>query len=324
MKYFKYLLSCFAIVCLFSVVASGYDSHVKVFYISGKAEVRTGDEDKWIEAQTGMVLRSGDGIKTYKESYVDIAFDRSKKNVVRINSNTHVVLKLAKEEKIELIDGEVFSTINDLPRGSSFMLRTPTAVCGARGTDWLTRGNKEKTVVEAYKDNVSIRGIDEKGRVMEGKETAFEGRKIMVERFQEPSTPERIPEKNFDRWRSFRKDLSAQGAQIGSRVTGRKTTREYKQGTQGSAGKGTLSDKDYSLQSGSIVGERSGRVEGVSKKLESVEKIAERTQGSGGGGESSGSTSLTGRRRPGLEKVIQRTNRDSTTASDSGGGGGGY
>jgi len=212
MKYFKYFLFCFTIVCLFSVVAYGYDSYVKVFSISGKAEVRTGDEDKWIEAQTGMTLHSGDGIKTYKDSYIDLAFDRGKKNAVRINSNTHVVLKLGKEEKMELIDGEVFSTINDLPRGSSFMLRTPTAVCGARGTDWLTKADKEKTVVEAYKDNVFARGIDKMGRPMEGREIIKHGFKSKIVRFKKPSKPTKIPEKDLKHGKSLRKSLSKQGA----------------------------------------------------------------------------------------------------------------
>jgi len=211
----------FAITVLFTLVlASGFvfaesGSSVKTFNVSGKAEYLKKNTTDWAALSTGMLLYSGDSIKTHEKSGVEIAFDKRKKNVVQISADSHVVLKLTKEEKIELVDGEIFALIKSIPRGSKFEVRTPAAVCGARGTGFGAKTGKNKTVVSSYEHDSYAKGIGKDGKIMEDNLTVKQGFKTIVKKFQKPSKPSKIGSWNYGKWHSWKDNLD-------DRIKGRK------------------------------------------------------------------------------------------------------
>ncbi len=121
-------------------------SSVLVFNISGTVKVLPSGHTVWKDAREGMTLRTGDSIRTNELSSAELAFNDKKSNVVKVQPDTFVVLKLKDGEKIELIDGTVLSSLADLPRGSEFEIRTPNATCGARGTRYKVTSRKQKSL----------------------------------------------------------------------------------------------------------------------------------------------------------------------------------
>jgi hypothetical protein len=154
-------------------------------------------------AEEGMLLSSGDTIKTGAGSYAELAFDDEDKNVVRVEEGSTSVVLLKEDQKIELLEGEVFSVIRGLPPGRSFEVVTPTAVAGARGTEWVTRYANEATEVEAYDDEPFVKMIDAKGNM--GEETRVKpGFATHVARFRPPTAPVQIPAARQQRWQNMR------------------------------------------------------------------------------------------------------------------------
>jgi hypothetical protein len=191
-----------------SLVKAESGPYVRVIKSRGKAELLRSGETAWKSVKKGARLYSGDSLKTSRNSSVEIGFDRGKKNIANIRPGSHVVLKLEASEKIKLIDGEVFLLVRGLPRGSGFEVRTPTAVCGARGTGWGARGDKNKTVTSAYEEKIYVRGIKKDGRVAEDEVIVPEGHESVISRFGRPSRPSRISEKNYGKWDKWRGNVA--------------------------------------------------------------------------------------------------------------------
>ena len=205
MRHLKLAIGCVLIVFLaLSLTAATPKTSVEVIYVVGRAEFLSREDSDWKEAKVGRSLFSGDSIKTYKDSSVEISFDGRKENVVSINPNSHVVLKLFEQEKIELIDGEVFALITQLPYGSTFEIRTPTAVCGARGTGWGANANKSRTIVSGYENDSYAKGVDKNGNIMEDNLTVTQGFWTMVTLFGKPSKLSKISDKDYKKWNKWK------------------------------------------------------------------------------------------------------------------------
>lgn len=202
MKYFKFTLAVLLLSMALSTAA--YGLHATVIKKKGSAEFLKSGEGTWQEVKKGLRLYSGDSVKTGESSSVDVAFDSSKNNLVSIRPRTHVVLKITESEKIELIDGEVFALVKRLPPGSSFEVRTPTAVCGARGTGWGAETNKDISTVSSYEDTAYARGVKKNGMAMEGETDIPEGYESTVRKLAKPSPAGRISEEKYGKWDKWR------------------------------------------------------------------------------------------------------------------------
>jgi hypothetical protein len=192
---------------------------VTVYNVSGKVDYLPSGNVNWRPVKLGTELYSGDSIKTHRKATLEIAFDDRRKNIVRIHPNTHVVISLKGNEKIELIDGEVFLLVQKLPWGSKFEIRTPTAICGARGTGSGTKANKSKTIISAYEHTSYAKGMNPDGTPMDDETPVNEGYKTVVKKFQKPSKLQKLGDKENDRWNKW-KDAFFE------RTRGRKKVRE--------------------------------------------------------------------------------------------------
>jgi len=179
------------------------ESRVKVIGTSGDAEFQKSGEREWKKVSKKIYLHSGDSVKTYEDSSVDLAFDTMKERIVGIASNSHVVIKLVGNEKIKLLDGEVYALIKKLPAGSSFEIRTPTAVCGARGTGWGAKGNKNSSTISSYEDSSYVSGLKKDGS--KTKETTVpEKYETTVGRFMKLSPFRKISDEKYGKWDTWR------------------------------------------------------------------------------------------------------------------------
>ncbi len=181
--FYVFLICSIACCSIESPVIISYAGDVKVFP-SGKTDA--------ILCKPGMVINEGTVIVTGEESYLEIAFDKGKKNIVKIKENSEVVIKLDGSEKIELIDGKVFAFLKEIKKGETFRIKTPSAVCGARGTGWMTYHSGLFTEVAVFDSSVFVRGLNKDGSVMEEEfwvETGFERK---TERFKSPGEVKKV------------------------------------------------------------------------------------------------------------------------------------
>jgi len=187
-------LCAVSVICMTALVSAAAEPVVVVSY-AGSVEVLFPTAAGPVACKPGMVLQEGSRITTGDESYIEIAFNRLKSNVVRVMENSNVIVKLDGADKIVLVDGEVFTMIRDFKKGEVFQVRTPCAVCGARGTGWSTRTDKDiVTDVAVFDDKVFVRGIKKDGSVMEKEFWIEEGFLRKIKKIELPGKLEKMSE----------------------------------------------------------------------------------------------------------------------------------
>lgn len=181
MKKIIILLFCASLLTAGSAFASS--ESVTVVSYAGDVKITPSGKDEPLECKPDMILKEGTHISTGEESYLEVAFNRSKTNVVKIKENSKVVLKLEGDEKIELIDGAVYTMLKDLKKGETFQVRTPCAVCGARGTGWATGTDGNSTNIGVFDKKVFVRGLKKDGSVREKVSWVSEGFEFNIKKF---------------------------------------------------------------------------------------------------------------------------------------------
>jgi len=179
----------------------------EVLFISGEVEVKMADEASYIEAEEGLYLQAGDEIKTASNSYVELGFDEDEANIVRLDADTYATLILQNGEQLNLLRGKAFATIDSIPAGSSFEIRTPTAVVGVRGTDWLTTVEEDITDIEVYDGSPYLKSMKEDGTFREEETIVSAGYKVRIERFQPPMKPQKLSSQRLKQWKDKRTDI---------------------------------------------------------------------------------------------------------------------
>jgi hypothetical protein len=94
-----------------------------------------------------------------------------------------------------------------LPEDSTFEVRTPTGVSGARGTGWRSATDGQRSSFEAYDNTIYVKGLNPDGSVMEEETDVDMGYKTTVERFEKPGRIEKLTEREMERWNSWRDDV---------------------------------------------------------------------------------------------------------------------
>lgn len=197
MKRLSVFIICACVFICAGLSASAIAETVIVMSYAGKVKITPAGKAKEILPSPNMVLKAGDRIKTGRESYMEIAFERKRENIVRIEEKSDVIIKLEGDEKIELIDGEIYTVLKGLKRGEEFQVRTPCAVCGARGTGWNTKTTAKKTDVAVFDDKIFVRGIKPDGSVMEEKYWVNEGFERRIKKFEKPEKMTKMSEKKL-------------------------------------------------------------------------------------------------------------------------------
>lgn len=206
MKKYFFVMS-FLCLGLCNFVLQSYAQQVEVTHCSGKVEVLLEGADEYTDAQDNMVLSAGDIIKTASGAAVELSFNEVNTNLVRLDENTSVNISLSGDEKLEMTQGEVFSSISELPSGSAFEIRTPTAVSGARGTDWITKVTEEGTDVEALESVPYVKHFESSGNLSKQAVTIAAGQMTTVRKFQKPMMLRPIADSRRQKWQMVKKEV---------------------------------------------------------------------------------------------------------------------
>lgn len=179
---------------------------VEILTMSGQVEVSRKAQD-FVLAEEGAILEAGDSIRTKESSSVEISFDPDDKNISKIGEKSLVLLLLKDAEKLELMDGDIFSTLNDLPKGSSFEIRTPSALAGVRGTDWRVQATSDTTVVETLNNNAFVRNINRDGSLSSQETIIPAGFANDVKKFEAPRAVRRMSGEQMKKMDTMKADV---------------------------------------------------------------------------------------------------------------------
>ncbi|MBF0620158.1 MAG: FecR domain-containing protein, partial [Candidatus Omnitrophica bacterium] len=110
----------------------------------------------------GMVLNPRDKIKTGPGAFIEVAYDDTLKDVIRIGGRSKAVLESAMIEKqtsIFLEQGNILLKLEKLEKGSTFKVRTPTAIAGVRGTSFGVRLRGKEAIISDYDSRIFVKGL---------------------------------------------------------------------------------------------------------------------------------------------------------------------
>ena len=184
---------------------------IEVTALSGDVEVLLKDAQEYAAAEEGILLEAGDLIKTGSGACAELSFNEDNSNLARLSEETNVTALFQGDEKIELTEGEVFTTVSQLSSGSAFEIRTPTAVSGARGTDWVTKVTEEGTEVEAVDSSPYVKHFEAKGTISKEETPIPPGQMTTVRNFQRPMPPKPMRQERRQKWQEMKPLLREHG-----------------------------------------------------------------------------------------------------------------
>jgi len=128
----------FVLFLLVSMSAYAQDSSLNVTEITGKVLVKIYPSTEWIEAKAGQVIKQKDAVKTDLGGKALLEF--SDKSSIMLKPKTEITVSelvwdnATRKADINMTSGELKTVLTKVSTPSDFKVRTPTAICGARGT----------------------------------------------------------------------------------------------------------------------------------------------------------------------------------------------
>lgn len=154
MRAFSSLLILLSLTCAYRPSAEARKSML-VVYATGSVFVKPEGKEE-VPARAGMILHANDGIRT-EDGTVDL--QSSKRAAVRVREFTEVVVAdiQANTARFSLRKGALLAKVPKENKDDSFIVRTPTAVAGVRGTVFsVTVGDNDRSQVRVLEGAVSL------------------------------------------------------------------------------------------------------------------------------------------------------------------------
>jgi hypothetical protein len=196
----------------FAVIMAGHLTvrAAEVVFVQGSVQVQSAQDSAWRAVEKGMQVNIGDMIRTARNSAAEITLDAEKKNTVRIEQKTQVILNSATADTMDRLDlakGKVYANLEGIKSGLTFEVNTPSAVAGVRGSALSVYVERDSDEVTALKDTVFIKAFDA-DKQMISETTLPEGFKTFIERFDEPSAFMEVSTREFRNFDNKMEDLS--------------------------------------------------------------------------------------------------------------------
>jgi len=200
----KYLLvSILALGAMFYQTKAWGNQMYGVFMVSkGSVKVESAKAGT-SDAKVGVKVFEGDTIITGADSRAKIVM--SDRNVINVNPDTKV--QIAKYEndaatgkknvEMNLIQGKVRNNVEQTYDGekSKFLIKTPTAVAGVRGTQFLAGFNPstQMTFIVTFKGAVTVASVNAQGRVVGTPVLVKKGEMTTASNGAAPEPPKAMP-----------------------------------------------------------------------------------------------------------------------------------
>ncbi|MBU1037445.1 MAG: FecR family protein [Candidatus Omnitrophica bacterium] len=186
-----------------------YDQANKVFMVKGDVKIRRAENPSSLQdMKVSAILKKGDILETSKDSAVEIVIGENVDKAIKLGENSRLEFQDINPAHLNLSRGKVRVTLKKLEPKSSFTVKTPTAISGARATAWSAEVIGNKTKICVFESDVLVRGIDAAGKPNTKKYITGEGTELEVERGKPVSAAKKISEIDMQDWQYWDKNIS--------------------------------------------------------------------------------------------------------------------
>ena len=213
-----------ALAVMLSISFSALSDAAEITYIKGGVQVQVSGQQTWKRAEVGMKVDLGDSVRTALWSKADIALDTAKKNLLRLEGQTLVVLNSSipgEVNRFDLSHGKVYANIAEAKAGLTYEVSTPSAVAGVRGTGLSVESDNKGDEVSTYEKSVGVKSFDKSKKVV-SEIVVPEGFKTMVKRHGKASALIQLTTREMQRWRDMKKDSTRRTKQTRQRGQAKK------------------------------------------------------------------------------------------------------
>ncbi|MFH1798928.1 MAG: FecR domain-containing protein [Candidatus Omnitrophota bacterium] len=168
--------------------------HAMVFSVNGSVKVVPYGSNVGVKCSKGMLLHAGDWVKTAPNSSVTVAFDKAAENVITIEEDSLIVIKLDGYFKVQLLRGEIYAILENVGKDETFRVLTPSVVTESLNSGWGAASDGSYTNVVVFDNRVYVCGINETGTADDKKYWIEEGFQRKTITFEDPGKVESAPE----------------------------------------------------------------------------------------------------------------------------------
>ena len=215
----KILIAAFLLFCIFlfvSIIISFpkekvvLDQANKVFIVKGDVKIKKAIRAtaQWQKMETSTVLEKGDVVESAEGSSVDIIIGRDNNKAVKIEEKSRVEFNEINPTDLNFSRGKILVALKKLEHKSSFTVKTPTAICGARGTAWSVEAGENKTKICVFESSIYAREVDVSGRPGMKKHTLSEGTQRTLLKNKPISEVQKIGENDLLDWKYWNKNVT--------------------------------------------------------------------------------------------------------------------
>ncbi len=198
----------FAWKTFFPKEEAALDQTNNTFVVKGDVNVRkAGADAPWQKMTPSTVLEKGDIVETGKDSAVTVVIGANTEKTVRVGEKSRVEFQGVNPTKLNIPEGKLLVALKKLEPKSSFVVKTPTAICGARGTAWLEEVSPEKTRVSVFESEIFARELNAKGEPKSGEHIINIGIQRILERGKPISEAEPVWESDLAEWKYWDKSV---------------------------------------------------------------------------------------------------------------------
>lgn len=199
----------YSVVILFMslIMSSAFGAALSGTIMVSKGIVKVKSGASTIDAKIGAKVQEGDLISTGADSRAKIVM--SDRNVINLNPDTELKITTyqndpvsgTKNVELNLLNGKVRNNIEQNYDGakSKFLIKTPTAVAGVRGTQFLTGYDKLSGISSfvTFKGSVQVASVSLNGEVFGRAVDVKKGETSKVESEKSPEPPRAIPKQEM-------------------------------------------------------------------------------------------------------------------------------
>lgn len=184
------------------------DQANRTYLVHGDVKIKKADSGSaWQKMDTSTVLEKGDSIETGQNSSADIVIGTDNDKLIKLGQKTKIEVEGVNPTRINMPEGKIIVSVKKIGHGSSFVVKTPTAICGARGTAWSEEADMAKTKISVFENDVFMNKIDINGRIKGRESIAKEGTERIILRDMPISAPGLISLEDAQDWLHWSKNI---------------------------------------------------------------------------------------------------------------------
>lgn len=130
--------------------------------ISGAVFLKTKATGKWAPTEKGAAVEAGDRVKTGEDGRALLKLSDGSKltmaNLTELEISGYSLKKSERSASFFLSSGKMRAVVSKFGGRSDFRVKTPTAVSGVRGTDFIVMNQGEANVLFGEEGSVEVRG----------------------------------------------------------------------------------------------------------------------------------------------------------------------